>query len=194
MATTSMNLPSISSTSEATQDPDAEVVSSIQKGNLQSYSKLYNKYLKKIYGYCVQNVGNQQEAEDLAQDVFIEAFKSIHGFEFRSLFRTWLYQIARYQIMDYWRKMYKGKTLALEDFLHLDLSNSAPEVDEQDVKQKEERVQEILEKLPEHYRKILELRFLKSYTLKETASELDITVNNAKVLQYRAIQKAISLS
>lgn len=182
------------STSAPLDDPDARLVREVQGGNVAAFTELYNKYSNKIYGFCYRNIGNQQEAEDLAQDVFVETYRAIFGFEFRSLFRTWLYQVARYHIMDYWRKMYKSKTLALEDFLYLDLESKPAEVEEGDVAKKELMVAQILDLLPDHYRKVLELRFLKNYSLKDTAVELNTTVGNVKVMQYRALKKAVAVS
>lgn len=175
-------------------DPDASLVREVQGGNVVAFTELYNKYSDKIYGFCYRNIGNQQEAEDLAQDVFVETYRAIFGFEFRSQFRTWLYQVARYHIMDYWRKMYKSKTLSLEDFLYLDLASKETEVEEGEVEKKELMVTQILDLLPVHYRKVLELRFLKNYSLKDTAAELNTTVGNVKVMQYRALKKAVAVS
>ena len=128
-------------------DPDSELVKRVQAGDVAAFTEIYDKYIDKIYAFCFRNIGNQQEAEDIAQDVFIEAMKSIKRFEGRSQFRTWLYQVARYHVMDYWRKMYKSKTLSLEDFLHLDLAEKHEEVDPKEMLKKENTVNHILELL-----------------------------------------------
>lgn len=175
-------------------DPDSELVKRVQAGDVAAFTEIYDKYIDKIYAFCFRNIGNQQEAEDIAQDVFIEAMKSIKRFEGRSQFRTWLYQVARYHVMDYWRKMYKSKTLSLEDFLHLDLAEKHEEVDPKEMLKKENTVNHILELLPENYRTVLSLRFLKNYSLRDTAEEMGTTVGNVKVMQYRALRKAVAVS
>ena len=176
------------------RDPDRDLVQRIQNGDIAAFTEIYDKYIDKIYMFCFRNIGNQQEAEDVAQDVFVEAMKSIKNFKYRSQFRTWLYQVARYHIMDYWRKMYKSKTLSLEDFLYLDLDGKKEDVDPKNMLEKERKIEQILGLLPDHYRTVLHLRFLKNYSLRDTAAEMGTTVGNVKVMQYRALKKAAAVS
>lgn len=184
----------------ANTDPDVEIVQAAQKGSGVAQTKLYERYIREIYAFCYRNVGNVQEAEDLTQDIFIAAFKSLPQFRFNSRFRTWLYQVARHHIMDYWRRAYKTKNVSIDLFLNMDVLSEEMQLKEdadeesRDQGVKQDKVERILALLPESYRKVLECRFLLNYSLKETAREMDKTENNIKVIQYRAIKKATAIA
>ncbi len=181
-------------------DPDFDIVTDAQKGSGVAQTKLYERYIREIYAFCYRNVGNVQEAEDLTQEIFISAFGSLKQFRFNSRFRTWLYQVARHHIMDYWRRAYKTKNVSIDLFLNMDVLSEEMklaedvEQDGQDQLVKQDKVEGILKLLPENYRKVLECRFLLNYTLKETAREMDKTENNIKVIQYRALRKATAIA
>lgn len=169
------------------------IIQRIQAGQTRFFTKLYDRYVKLIYRYVYARVGNQEEAEDITQDTFIKALKAIDNFKFRSQFKTWLFRICQATMMDMWRKKYKQMTVPLEDFLaHTEAFDIAFDDDSQEIKQKSKEIQleSVLSELTIEYREILELRFLKGYTIKEAAVELSISISNAKVRQYRALKKA----
>lgn len=180
-------------------DEEKRIVKRAQDGDTTAVSVLYNQYVTLVYRYVYLRVGNRQEAEDVTQDVFMKAFASLARFEFRSSFKTWLFTITRATIVDSWRKKYKEVTVPLEDFLaHAPAFETDGEIrakeDRARADANEEKVRAALVELPDRYRTILELRFLKGYSLKEAAQELGITANNAKVLQFRAIQRARAMA
>ena len=170
-----------------------EIIRRIQAGETGLFTKLYDRYIKLIYRYVYARVGNQEEAEDIAQDTFIKALKAIDNFQFKSQFKTWLFRICQATMMDMWRKKYKQVTVPLEDFLahdeafDIDFDDNSQEIEQQ---HKQEELESILCELTVEYREILELRFLKGYTIRESAEELSITISNAKVRQFRALKKA----
>lgn len=179
-----------------------DIVLAAMRGDSQAVSEIYRKYVDDVYKFVYYRVGNREEAEDLTSETFIKMMQSLHSFSFDSKFKTWLLGIAKHTILDYFRKHYKNRTLALDDFLNVDLGNALAlqpvfEFDENEdtskIKKFEERVKEILDQLPKHYRDVLELRFLKGYSIRETAEALGKTISNIKVLQYRALHKAQEL-
>lgn len=179
-----------------------DIVLAAMRGDSQAVSEIYRTYVDVVYKFVYYRVGNREEAEDLTSETFIKMMQSLPSFSFDSKFKTWLLGIAKHTILDYFRKHYKNRTLALEDFLNVDLGNSLAlqpvfEFDEPEdktaVQKFEEKVKAILEQLPKHYRDVLELRFLKGYSIKETAEALGKTISNIKVLQYRALHKAQEL-
>lgn len=170
-----------------------QIIERIQAGETRFFTKLYDRYLKLIYRYVYARVGNQEEAEDITQDTFIKALKAIDNFKFRSQFKTWLFRICQATMMDMWRKKYKQVTVPLEDFLaHDEAFDIAFDDDscEKEQQSKQEQLESVLGELTVEYREILELRFLKGYTIAEAAQELSITISNAKVRQFRALKKA----
>lgn len=178
-----------------------DLILAAMRGDSHAVSDLYRKYVDTVYKFVYYRVGNREEAEDLTSEVFIKMMQSLHSFSFDSAFKTWLLGIAKHTILDYFRKHYKNRTVSLEDFLNVDLGNSLAlqpvfEIDEpkEEAPNKfEEKVRDILHKLPKTYRDVLELRFLKGYSIRETAEALGKTISNIKVLQYRALHKAQQL-
>lgn len=170
---------------------DINLILAAQRDDQHALTALYRKYVDSVYKFIYYRTGNREEAEDLTSETFIKMMKSLKSFSFDSTFKTWLLGIAKHTVLDYFRKYYKNRTIPLENFLNIDLGtlDKPQEID----KSKIERLSHLLKKLPKNYRDVLELRFLRGYSIKETALELDKTISNIKVMQYRALQKAREL-
>jgi RNA polymerase sigma-70 factor, ECF subfamily len=159
----------------------------------------YDKYVEQIYRFIFFKVGNREDAEDITSQVFIKAANSLDVTQIAQAQMAWLYQVARTTISDHWRGYYKGVTSSLDEMeetspLHLSgdpIFLGAPEED--DIEPAVEKVRAVLSLLPENYRRVLELRFLQGCSLRETASAMSVTESNAKVIQHRAIQKALKV-
>jgi RNA polymerase sigma-70 factor (ECF subfamily) len=170
-------------------DQEVKLVTTAVAGDNEAFAILYKMYIHKIYAYCVVKVGIPQEAEDITEQVFVRALKNIAKFRQDSSFLTWIYTIARHLVIDFYRKK---KLLPLkEEQLE---ANPEEKTSEEELDKKQKQVREILDKLPENYAKVLQLRFLQNQTVKETANILGISENNVKVRQVRALQKAFALS
>lgn len=78
----------------ARADPDAAAVDRARRGDPDAFDELVRKYQDRLVNYLRALVSNTADAEDLAQDAFIRAYRGLGRFRGRSLFRTWLYQIA----------------------------------------------------------------------------------------------------
>lgn len=172
-------------------------------GNVESRKEAiqvaYEAYVEQIYRFIFFKVGNREDAEDITSQVFIKAANSLDVTQDERTQLAWLYQVARTTITDYWRQYYKGPTSSLDQLeeaspLHLaaePILLTGPEDEEPD--QAAAKVLRILELLPDNYRRVLEFRFLHGYSLKETAEAMNITEANAKVLQHRALHKAVKV-
>lgn len=180
------------------QDKEVILVNQAQEGNEKALIALYQKYLNPIYRYVFSKVGNVQETEDITSEVFLKVVRNLHSFKGESSFKNWLYKIAKNTLADYWRAHYKKSTVSIEEFLEIDLTDKPNpgigEDIEKEMFKKEQMVDKILNILPENYHLILDLRFLKNYSLKDIANELNITISNVKVLQYRALKKAFEIT
>ena len=74
-------------------DTDKELIISYQDGDISSFNKLVLRYLENTIGFFFNVTNNQMEAEDLAQDVFVNLHKSLKKFKFNSKFSTYLYRV-----------------------------------------------------------------------------------------------------
>ncbi len=175
-------------------DPsDTQLITEAAAGKAAAITQLYETHFKAVYRFVYFKVNNETVAEDLTQDIFMAAFKNLKNFRGDASFRNWCYEIARHKIADHWRLVYKGTTVELEEVLgaHTTLVHDEvlAEAADDDVS-RQQIVERVLAQLPDQYRTVLEYRFLKQYSIAETATAMAITVSNAKVLQHRALKKA----
>jgi RNA polymerase sigma-70 factor, ECF subfamily len=166
----------------------------------QAIQAVYEAYAEQIYRFVFFKLGNREDAEDITSQVFIKAANLLDVEQDERTRIAWLYQVTRTTITDYWRQYYKGPTSSLEQLEEVAPLHLAAEPirlggePEDGMDQAVERVRYILALLPENYRQVLHFRFLLSYSLKETAAAMHITEANAKVLQHRALQKAVKVA
>lgn len=156
----------------------------------QSFRTLYQENLGVVYRFVYSKVGNREEAEDLTSQVFLKAVRGLDRERGSQSIQSWLYQVARTTIADYWRVFYKVRATSLESMLEQGWEEPAEERVELASYRPEERVRRLLELLPPHYREVLTCRFLLNLSIKETAERMRLSEANVKVLQFRALKKA----
>lgn len=165
----------------------------------QALQEIYDAHVEQIYKFAFYKVGNREDAEDITSQVFIKAAQSLDVEQEEATRLAWLYQVARTTITDHWRGFYKSPSSSLEQLeeaspLHLAAESLRPGlVEDEDCGLAQARVAAVLRRLPDNYRRVLELRFLQGCSLKETAEAMGITEGNAKVLQHRALHKAVQV-
>ena len=143
----------------------------------------YQTHVTAIYQYIYSRVGNRPDAEDLSAQVFMKAITGMRSDVSVPELRSWLYRVAQTTLADHWREDYAEDAGELED----DVTRPpAPRENPEAVL----RVDSLLATLPESYRRVLELRFLRGYSVRETAQELNLSETNVKVLQFRALNRA----
>jgi len=158
--------------------------------NVQEFQSFYQENLGLIYRYIYSKVGNREEAEDLTSQIFIKAVRSVDLERGPHSMQKWLFQVARTTIADYWRSYYRISISSLEELLDAGWEGPIEEDAVDTSTTPMERVQRILQALPEHYREVLTCRFLLNLSIKETALRLGLTESNVKVLQFRALKRA----
>jgi RNA polymerase sigma-70 factor, ECF subfamily len=161
--------------------------------NRQEIQRLYQERYESIYRYVYSKVGNREEAEDLTSEIFLKAARGLDQEYTRESMQQWLYLITRTSIADYWRVHYRLPTSSLDE-----LTDAGWEVPDEEAPaatddSATERVQRILQALPEQQREVLKCRFLLKLSIKETALRMGVSVANAKVLQFRALKHAADL-
>ena len=91
-------------------DIDALLVKRVtQDGDRSSFDELYKKYATRVYNFCLNFLGNEEDAKDCTQEIFIKAFCSIGSFRKKSTFYTWLYRIMINHCKDMYRKQSRKK-------------------------------------------------------------------------------------
>ena len=168
-------------------DPAPSVVPLHKVGQPATPERLvwaYQTHVTPIYQYIYSRVGNRPDAEDLTAQVFMKAIQGMRSDVSVPELRSWLYRVAQTTLADHWRRYYAEDLEELEDETPAAHSRSG------DNPEAVQRVDRLLSLLPESYRRVLELRFLRGYSIKETAQELGLSETNVKVLQFRALNRA----
>ena len=140
-----------------------------------------------VYRTLFARVGNQADAEDLTAEVFLAALRPLRLTASVGEVRAYLRATARTVLAAHWRETLGREITLIEDI-------AQPPESEEAISTAPQRVAQVLDRLPDRYRRILELRFLECNSIKESASELGISVANAKVLQHRALRLAAQLN
>jgi RNA polymerase sigma-70 factor (ECF subfamily) len=173
---------------------EARLVSQQAIANHQEFQTFYQENLNLIYRYVYSKVGNREEAEDLTSQIFMKAIRGVHTERGALSMQKWLFQVARTTIADFWRTRYRIATSSLEALLDAGWEGPAQgEAAEEINTSPVERVQHLLQALPEHYREVLNCRFLLNLSIRETALRLSLSEANVKVLQFRALKRAADL-
>ncbi|HEV1998280.1 MAG TPA: sigma-70 family RNA polymerase sigma factor [Candidatus Dormibacteraeota bacterium] len=156
----------------------------------QDWESIYRATVILVYRYIYARVGNRADAEDLTTQVYMRALPRLRLAAAIEEIRSYLVATARSVMADHWRDRYDVKVGELEDSLATPIQYRTSEADEEAGVR---RAGAILGALPDHYRRVLELRFLRGYSLRETALEMGISLSNAKVIQHRALRRAASV-
>ena len=159
--------------------------------NQGDFSAVYEAHVGRVYGFVFSQVGNREEAEDLTSQIFLKVYNSLDRFEGRGSLEGWLFQIARVTVNDHWREKYRLPAVPLPEGLDIVDNEPPPDFNRST---RDARVRRILDALPPNYRQVLDYRFLKRYSVKETAAAMQLTETNVKVMQFRALRKAAQLA
>ncbi len=177
--------------------PDTETINRAIAGEVEAFGELYDRYLNDIYRFIRFQIARQEDAEDLAETVFLKAFESLPGFRSgkrMTNFRAWIYRIARNLVIDHYRSRKPDLPLDLE--LSSDLSSELPSGEHTDrpeslIQEREtaERINRAVNRLEEPFRPVIVMRFVGGLSYRETADALGLTENYVRVIQYRALRK-----
>ena len=143
--------------------------------------------LEHVYAFIYVRVGNRADAEDLTQQVALKAIPRLRQGAAASAIRGYLFATARSVLGGFWSTRLGLSEAELRDDLALAIPLEAHS------EEGEATVQRILGELSDNYRRVLELRFLYGYSLKEVAFEMKSTVGAVKVMQLRALRAAAKL-
>jgi RNA polymerase sigma-70 factor (ECF subfamily) len=159
----------------------------------QEFQTFYQEKFGLIYRYVYGKVGKREVAEDLTSEIFLKAIRGINQQRRPQSMQNWLYLVARTTVADYWRASYREQSSSLDAMLDAGWEGPAEEESAATSSRAAQRVQSLLQALPERYREVLTCRFLLNLSLNATALRLGLTVSNVKILQFRALRRAADL-
>ena len=177
--------------------PDAEIVLQVVSGNVDAFEYLLKRYQTHVLR-IVKKHTPFDKVEEVVQDVFLRAYKSLPTFKRDDSFKKWLSTIAMRTCYDFWRRHYRSRELPMSSlsekhqvWLEQAMASRSNQAFHDKGSQKEAR--EILDwalaKLSAADRMVLELVYLEGYTVQETANLLGLSTANVKVRSFRSRKK-----
>lgn len=163
---------------------EKEFVRSAQKGDQNSFGILVERYRNKMFYLAYSMTNNRETADDLAQEVFIKAYRALPRFNLKSKFSTWLYRIAINAIKDFHRKESGIEKVSLNQ--RKEVPDTRNFEDEDEKQEKLKLIRENINKLPEKHRIILTLRDIQGKSYSEIADILHIAPGTVDSRLFRA--------
>ena len=163
---------------------DSELIKDFQRGSNEAFDELVSRHLSNTYGFFRKFTDSNEEAEDLAQSIFIKMYKALKKFRFDSEFKTYLFR-ANVNMSNTYLRRNKWRNM-----LHLD---QAPEptfvdVSVEDAWMKKE-LWDAIATLPKKQRLVMTMRLTNNHSYKEIAAILGISENSAKVSYHHAVER-----
>ncbi|HEY6970547.1 MAG TPA: sigma-70 family RNA polymerase sigma factor [Candidatus Angelobacter sp.] len=176
---------------------DAAVVAQVLAGDKDAYRLLVERHTRSIYGVAYRMTGNEQDAEEILQETFLRAYKSLRSFELRSSFSTWLYRIAVNRCLDFLKakKMTDAYQISEEPGgeenereIQVAASNPGPDrlLLSAEARQK---IGQAISLLTPAERVAFTMRHMEGKSIEEISKTLNVRASAAKNSIFRAVQK-----
>jgi RNA polymerase sigma factor (sigma-70 family) len=162
----------------------AELMSLYQRGDIEAFNCLYDKYKSMVYGYLIKRVNIRTDVDEIFQDVFLRLHQSRSRYKSEFPFKPWLFAVLRNSLIDYFRK--KGKEY--NDVPLDSLETNPPALQYED----KYNIDGLLPKdagLNKNQRQAIELRYGEDFSFEEIARRLETTSSNARQLVSRALKR-----
>jgi RNA polymerase sigma-70 factor (ECF subfamily) len=165
---------------------EAQLVARAQAGELPAFEELVTKYQREVYGLACRIVNDSEEAKDLAQQAFLQAFVHIKSFRQDAQFRTWLFRIAINQCYNFLKSRKKfGDPVDVNDMVIV--GHESPESDLVS-REDRQRLYAALEKLPAKQRAVITLKVEQGLSYQEISQVLGGTAGAARVNYCQALK------
>jgi RNA polymerase sigma-70 factor (ECF subfamily) len=171
-------------------DRDAFLVERCRAGDEEACEALVRQYQERVFALISRMTGDPDRVEDIAQEVFLKAFRSLKSFRGGSRFYTWLYRITVNTVLNTMRSQGRRQETSLDALGGLEVQADA-DMEPAEVTARLElarRVREAIDQLEEPYRVIIYLRELEDLSYEEIAEVVELPVGTVKSRLFRARQ------
>ena len=161
-----------------------------KSGDETAFGQIYDLLFQKIYRFIYYRVSHKETAEDLAEEVFIKAHSRINTLNEPEVVESWLYQIARNAVVDYYRQ--KKLTVDLKDVENT-LEYETNIIDLLNLQYQQAILLKLLKELGAEQQAVIKMKFLEDLNNLEIAEALGTNEGNIRVIQHRALLKLTEL-
>ena len=174
---------------------EAAFVSRLQANEDAAYDELVRTYTATIYHVAYRMLGDNAEASDVVQEIFLKVFRNIAGFKGEAALKTWIFKIAFSEILNrlrWWKRRHKFSTVSLDEHPNGKATtdtvvHAGPTPEEVlQSKERETAIQNALKKLSSEHRSIIVLRDIEGFSYNEIADVLEVSVGTVKSRLARA--------
>ena len=167
---------------------DIELVNEFKNGNTSAFDEIVKRYQRKVYTLARRILGNHEDADDIAQEVFIKLFYSLSDFKRESSLFTWIYRITVNECRSFLRKKKIKEFIQIDEVTNLLKFGQTPD---QELFEREERnlIERAVEKLPTKQRMIFVMRFFEDLDYQEIAKILNKPIGTLKANYFHAVKK-----
>jgi len=167
-------------------DTHKDIIEDCKRGDKKAQFRLYQLYNKAMFNICVRMMNTREEAEDVLQEAFSEAFAQLHTFRYESSFGAWLKRIVVNRSINALKR--RRAKLVFTDELH-DVPYENDTFDEEEMQLSVKRILNAISQLADGYRVIFSLYMLEGYDHAEIAEILNISESTSKSQYMRAKSK-----
>lgn len=178
---------------------DQELISRAQSGDTPAFEELVHRYDRRVLTLAVSFTGNEDEAKDIYQEVFLRVYRSLKGFQFRSEFSTWLHRIVTNVCLTHQMRGRKHVHASLDDITsgelqsqerdsHMSVRPVSPERYAQDA-EISQHIQDALETLSPQQRLVFVLKHYQGFKIREIAASLECSDGTVKKYLFTAMEK-----
>ena len=168
-------------------ETEKDLIRRVKNGDQDAFGQLVLTHQNKVYTLCVHMVTNREEAEDLAQEAFLKAWRNLDSFQEESSFATWMHRLTTNVCLDHLRKQARRQNISTAVSLDDEESGWTEPVDhtqdpQRRLEQREQRelLAKALNELPEHYRRLIIMREVSGLSYQEIADALDADLGTVK--------------
>lgn len=174
---------------------EEKLIAALKSGNQKVFSQIIDDYQQKVFGTCISFIPNKEDAEDVAQEVFLEVFKSIGKFKGDSKLSTWIFKIATNKCLEFIRKKNAKKRFAymqtiLGNEVPLDKTSYFTEFNHPGVllenKEKSVTIYKAINKLPEAQRVVFTLAKIDDKSYQDIVEITGKSLSSVESLMFRA--------
>ena len=173
----------MSDTSPVPSDPIDAIIERCLTGDQAAWEQIVRQHWRKVFNIAYKFTGKHDEAEDLTQDVFLKIFKSLHTFDQRANFQTWLVSVSRNLCIDHYRSVRKERETIDRDVdanTLMPISKSPSPVAALEARDRVEMLRKALEQLPPTLRSAVMLRDIQELSYQEIADRLALPEGTVK--------------
>jgi RNA polymerase sigma-70 factor (ECF subfamily) len=171
--------------------PEAVAIRRAQNGDGEAFEELYRRHKGRVYSLCLRMLGNTAEAEDMAQEAFLQLFRKIHTFRGESAFSTWLHRLSVNVVLMHLRRKVLPQ-VSLEETVETDQPGEGvkrePGAEDPRLVGSLDRValDDAIQELPPGYRLVFVLHDVEGYEHNEIATMLGCSIGNSKSQLHKA--------